>query len=199
MLTTGKLVGFLLTKEYEPARGFYEGKLGFAFVSQDQFALVMRAGENMIRMVKMPDFRPLKSTVLGREVGEVGAVVTWLAGRGVETEVSVGAGPGSRDLDDARRGQGGVVQRSGWKCVVGKPAREVRSEPFAKQDAASGDSEAAGLVDALGKGIGDVGVGGHFRAALCARPIFGGVKKRGADALAATRFRDEPTFHVAYR
>jgi len=86
MLTTGKLVGFLLTKEYEPARGFYEGKLGFAFVSQDQFALVMRAGENMIRMVKMPDFRPLKSTVLGREVGEVGAVVTWLAGRGVETE-----------------------------------------------------------------------------------------------------------------
>jgi catechol 2,3-dioxygenase-like lactoylglutathione lyase family enzyme len=86
MLTTGKLVGFLLTKDYEQAREFYEGKLGFEFVSLDQFALVMRAGENMIRIVKMPDFRPLKSTVLGWEVSDVGAVVTWLAGRGVQTE-----------------------------------------------------------------------------------------------------------------
>lgn len=92
-----------------------------------------------------------------------------------------------------------MVQGSRWKCVVGKPAWEVRSELLAKEDAASGDREAGGLVDALGKGIGDVGVRGHFRAALCARPTFRGVKKRGTDALTATRFRDEPTFHVAYR
>ena len=86
MLTTGKLVGFVLTKDYGPARGFYEGKLGFAFVSLDQFALVMRAGENLSRIVKMPDFSPLKSTVLGWEVGDAEAVVAWLAERGVETE-----------------------------------------------------------------------------------------------------------------
>jgi catechol 2,3-dioxygenase-like lactoylglutathione lyase family enzyme len=86
MLTAGRMVGFLLTKDYEKARGFYEGKLGFAFVSLDQFALVMRAGENMIRIVRMPDFVPLRSTVLGWEVGDIDAVVAWLSGRGVETE-----------------------------------------------------------------------------------------------------------------
>jgi len=86
MLTTGKMTGFLLTKDYEQARGFYEGKLGFEFVSLDQFALVLRAGENMIRMVKMADFAPLRSTVLGWEVHDAEAVVAWLARRGVETE-----------------------------------------------------------------------------------------------------------------
>ena len=86
MLTAGKMVGFVLTKDYEQARAFYEGKLGFDFVSLDQFALVMRAGENMIRIVKMPDFVPLRSTVLGWEVGDVEAMVGWLVGRGVAME-----------------------------------------------------------------------------------------------------------------
>jgi catechol 2,3-dioxygenase-like lactoylglutathione lyase family enzyme len=86
MLTAGKMVGFVLTKDYEQARAFYEGKLGFDFVSLDQFAMVMRAGENMIRIVKMPDFVPLRSTVLGWEVGDVEAVVGWLVGRGVAME-----------------------------------------------------------------------------------------------------------------
>jgi catechol 2,3-dioxygenase-like lactoylglutathione lyase family enzyme len=86
MLTTGKMVGFVLTKDYDGARAFYEGKLGFTFVSLDQFALVMRAGENMIRIVKMADFAALRSTVLGWEVGDIEAVVGWLSGRGVALE-----------------------------------------------------------------------------------------------------------------
>ena len=86
MLTAGKMVGFVLTKDYEQARVFYEGKLGFTFVSLDQFALVMRAGENMIRILKMPELVPLRSTVLGWEVGDVETVVGWLVGRGVAME-----------------------------------------------------------------------------------------------------------------
>ena len=86
MLTTGKMVGFLLTTDYEKARGFYEGKLGFTFVILNQFALVMRAGENLVRIVKAAEFAPLRSTVLGWEVADVEAVVGWLAARGVETE-----------------------------------------------------------------------------------------------------------------
>jgi catechol 2,3-dioxygenase-like lactoylglutathione lyase family enzyme len=86
MLTTGKMVGFLLTTDYEKARAFYEGKLGFTFVVLNQFALVMRAGENLVRIVKPAAFTPLPSTVLGWEVADVEAVVVWLAGRGVETE-----------------------------------------------------------------------------------------------------------------
>jgi len=86
MLTTGKMVGFVLTKDYDGARAFYEGKLGFAFVALTPFALVMRSGENLVRIVKMVDFVPLKNTVLGWVISAIEAVVGWLAGQGVETE-----------------------------------------------------------------------------------------------------------------
>jgi len=86
MLTTGKMVGFILTKDYDLARSFYEGKLEFTFVIQNQFALVMRAGQNLVRIVKAPDFEPMRSTVLGWEVGDVEAVVSWLQSRGVAME-----------------------------------------------------------------------------------------------------------------
>jgi catechol 2,3-dioxygenase-like lactoylglutathione lyase family enzyme len=86
MLTTGKMIGFVLTKDYEKAQAFYEGKLGFEFVSHDGHALAVRAGENMIRIVKMADFTPLRSTVLGWQVSDLETVVDWLVGRGVEME-----------------------------------------------------------------------------------------------------------------
>jgi catechol 2,3-dioxygenase-like lactoylglutathione lyase family enzyme len=86
MLTGGKLVGFLTTTDYEKARAFYEGKLGFEFVSLDQFALAMRAGKNMIRITKVETFKPAQGTVLGWEVADVKAVVLWLSSRDVVTE-----------------------------------------------------------------------------------------------------------------
>jgi catechol 2,3-dioxygenase-like lactoylglutathione lyase family enzyme len=86
MLTGGKLVGFLTTTDYEKARAFYEGKLGFEFVSLDQFALAMRAGKNMIRITKVETFKPAQGTVLGWEVDDVKAVVLWLGSRDVVTE-----------------------------------------------------------------------------------------------------------------
>jgi catechol 2,3-dioxygenase-like lactoylglutathione lyase family enzyme len=84
MLASMNMMGFLLTKDYAKARAFYEGRLAFEFVSLDQFALVMQAGQNMIRIVKVPTFTPLESTVLGWQVGDIEAVVHWLAKRGVE-------------------------------------------------------------------------------------------------------------------
>jgi predicted enzyme related to lactoylglutathione lyase len=83
MLASMEMVGFLLTKDYEKARGFYEGNLGFDFVSLDQFALVMQAGKSTIRIVKVPDFTPLRSTVLGWKVDDIEAMVDWLTKRGV--------------------------------------------------------------------------------------------------------------------
>ena len=66
MLTGSKLVGFLTT-DYEKARAFYEGKLGFEFISLDQFALAMRWDENMIRITKAENFKPaLQGAVDGR-------------------------------------------------------------------------------------------------------------------------------------
>jgi catechol 2,3-dioxygenase-like lactoylglutathione lyase family enzyme len=85
-LASGKIVGFLLTKNYDEARAFFEGKLGLQFVSVDQYALVMRAGGNVIRIAKVQDFTPAQSTVLGWEVQNIEEVVTWLQERGVTFE-----------------------------------------------------------------------------------------------------------------
>ena len=86
MLASGKMIGFLFTNDYEAAREFYEGKLGCEFVSQDQFALALRLGGHMIRIVKMPNFEAARATVLGWEVGDIEAVTGWLKGRGVKLE-----------------------------------------------------------------------------------------------------------------
>lgn len=86
MLASGKIVGFVPTKDYDKARAFYEGKLGFEFMSLDQFALVMRAGDHMIRIAKVQNFTPLQGTILGWEVENIEAVVIWLRDRGVATE-----------------------------------------------------------------------------------------------------------------
>jgi catechol 2,3-dioxygenase-like lactoylglutathione lyase family enzyme len=86
MLTQGKIIGFVLTKDYDKARAFYEGKLGLEFVSLDQYALVMKAGEHMIRIAKVPNFTPLQGTVLGWEVEKIEAIAAWLRDRGVAIE-----------------------------------------------------------------------------------------------------------------
>jgi catechol 2,3-dioxygenase-like lactoylglutathione lyase family enzyme len=86
MLAQNKMVGFVPTKDWDGAKAFYVEKLGFSFVSQDQFALVVRAGESKIRIAKMPNFTPLQGTILGWEVSDIEGVVKWLKGRGVETE-----------------------------------------------------------------------------------------------------------------
>jgi len=86
MFHPGKLVGFLSTTDYEKARAFYEGKLGFEFVSLDQFALAFRVGANMIRIGKHDSFTPAQGTVLGLEVEDVRAAVLQLKELGVSTE-----------------------------------------------------------------------------------------------------------------
>jgi catechol 2,3-dioxygenase-like lactoylglutathione lyase family enzyme len=86
MLASGKMVGFLLTQDYDQARAFYENKLGFEFISLDQFALVMKIGGHMVRISKVPDFTPVRSTVLGWEVEDIEAAITWLKKQGVALE-----------------------------------------------------------------------------------------------------------------
>lgn len=83
MLASSKIVGFVPTKDSASARSFYEGKMGFQFVSDDMFVLVMRAGETMIRIAKAKDFTPAPYTVLGWEVSNIEQVVAWLQKRGV--------------------------------------------------------------------------------------------------------------------
>lgn len=86
MLASAKMVGFVPTKDYDKARAFYEGKLGFQFVSLDQFALVVRVGGHNIRIAKVPNFTPLQGTILGWEVNNIEATATWLRDKGVPLE-----------------------------------------------------------------------------------------------------------------
>jgi catechol 2,3-dioxygenase-like lactoylglutathione lyase family enzyme len=86
MLASAKLVGFIPTKDYAHARAFYEGELGFQFISLDQFALVLSVGGHKIRITKIPNFTPLQGTNLGWEVQDIAAVARWLKDRGVPPE-----------------------------------------------------------------------------------------------------------------
>lgn len=86
MLSESKMVAFLFTKDYDRAKAFFADKLGFEFVSLDQFALAMRCGENMVRVAKLPNFTPAQGTVLGWEVENIENAVAWLKQRGVTPE-----------------------------------------------------------------------------------------------------------------
>ena len=86
ILGASKVVTFVPVTDMAKARAFYEGKLGFEFISHDQFALVVKVGGHMIRISKMPNFVPLQGTILGWEVDNIEAVVGWLKERGVPVE-----------------------------------------------------------------------------------------------------------------
>ncbi len=86
MLESAKMIGFVLTTDYDRARAFYERTLGFEFVGQDGHALVVKAGQHMIRISKAPNFIALPSTVLGWEVTNIEQAVAWLTSKGVATE-----------------------------------------------------------------------------------------------------------------
>jgi catechol 2,3-dioxygenase-like lactoylglutathione lyase family enzyme len=86
MLASNRMVGFVPTKDSKKARAFYEGKLGFQFVSDDAFALVMKAGETTIRVAKAQNFMPAQYTVLGWAVDDIEKVVAWLKKQGVGFE-----------------------------------------------------------------------------------------------------------------
>jgi hypothetical protein len=47
------------------------------------FALVVRAGETMIRIAKAHDFTPAPYTVLGWEVANIEEIAAWLQKHGV--------------------------------------------------------------------------------------------------------------------
>jgi catechol 2,3-dioxygenase-like lactoylglutathione lyase family enzyme len=129
MLAASKLIGFVPTLDSAKAREFYEGKLGFRFVSDDMFALVVSAGENMIRIAKAKEFTPAPYTVLGWEVRSIEEVVAWLEERGVVFEkYPRGSGQGTRHMGRARRRQSCLVQRSRRQRALGEPTQIDRAE-----------------------------------------------------------------------
>ena len=86
MLGSKKIVGFVPTRDSKKARSFYEGALGLRFVSEDPFALVLDANGIMVRVSKVPEFKPQQFTILGWEVSDIEDAVSGLQKHGVRCE-----------------------------------------------------------------------------------------------------------------
>ena len=84
MLTNTPIIGLIPAHDAERARIFYEEKLGLSFLSDDGFAIVVKANETIIRIVRMGEFTPVPYTILGWEVANIEEIVAGLTAKGVE-------------------------------------------------------------------------------------------------------------------
>jgi catechol 2,3-dioxygenase-like lactoylglutathione lyase family enzyme len=83
MLAGSHINGFFPTKDSKKAREFYEGVLGLTFVSENEYVVTFRSGDEQIIGQKGTKFEPLHRTILGWEVKDIEKVVSYLRDRGV--------------------------------------------------------------------------------------------------------------------
>jgi len=104
-------VCFLATTDYERARGFYEGVLGLAVRSQDEFALVLQAKNLKLRIVRLEQVTPAPHTVFGFETSDVRETLQALKARGVVFErfAAFGAAQDADGVWTPPGGSGGVA------------------------------------------------------------------------------------------
>jgi catechol 2,3-dioxygenase-like lactoylglutathione lyase family enzyme len=86
MLGSKKIMAFVPTRDSNKARSFYEGVLGLRFVSEDPFALVLEANGILVRVAKVPEFKPQQFTILGWQVSDIEEAVSGLQKKGVHFE-----------------------------------------------------------------------------------------------------------------
>lgn len=79
-------MGFLAVSDFARARAFYEGVLGLEFVSQGDFALMLRSGPIFVRFAVPPERVAAPYTVFGWRVADIDSAVTALSGKGVTFE-----------------------------------------------------------------------------------------------------------------
>jgi catechol 2,3-dioxygenase-like lactoylglutathione lyase family enzyme len=86
MLAAQNIVAFIPTTDFARARAFFEGKLGLEFKYEDGSALVLDANGIMLRIAKVPDFAPVRFTILGWEVNGIHEIVEKLGQQGIKFE-----------------------------------------------------------------------------------------------------------------
>lgn len=85
-------VGFVLTSDRERAKAFYSDLMGFALLSEDDFAAVYDMAGLIVRLTDIAGHTPSPHTVLGWTVPDIRATVSALRGRGVAFLVYDGFG-----------------------------------------------------------------------------------------------------------
>jgi catechol 2,3-dioxygenase-like lactoylglutathione lyase family enzyme len=83
MAAPGSLIGFVPITDADRSKSFYVETVGLEFVKDDGFALVLRSGENMVRLARMPQVTPVQGTILGWETATIEADVTALTEKGI--------------------------------------------------------------------------------------------------------------------
>jgi catechol 2,3-dioxygenase-like lactoylglutathione lyase family enzyme len=86
MLGSQNIVAFVPTRDAKKAREFYEGVLGLPVLGEDGFALVLNANGIMVRVAKVPEYKPYPFTILGWEIADIEKTVTELTQKGVRFE-----------------------------------------------------------------------------------------------------------------
>jgi catechol 2,3-dioxygenase-like lactoylglutathione lyase family enzyme len=85
MLATAPAIAFVPSTDLARSRAFYEGVLGLPVLSEDAFAVVVRAGTGTIRITNVgAELRAQPFTVLGWAVAALDTEIAELGGRGVE-------------------------------------------------------------------------------------------------------------------
>ena len=85
MLGQATAVGFVSTTDEARARAFYEGVLGLT-VHKDDFALVARVGDGLLRITTLPEFKASQAPAFGFKVDDIAAAVAGLTSQGVAFE-----------------------------------------------------------------------------------------------------------------
>jgi len=98
MLGSTRIMAFIPTRDATKARAFYEGLLGLRVVSEDQFALVLDANGIMVRVTKVPEFKPQQFTILGWAVPNVEQAVSGLQKEGSTSKDTVSRGQDDRGI-----------------------------------------------------------------------------------------------------
>jgi catechol 2,3-dioxygenase-like lactoylglutathione lyase family enzyme len=80
------VMAFAVIRDAAAARAFYEGTLGLSVMMEDSMALVLTAGDTVIRLQKIADHQPRPYTVLGWRVTDIEATLSRLRAAGVEPE-----------------------------------------------------------------------------------------------------------------
>ncbi|WP_199228467.1 MULTISPECIES: VOC family protein [unclassified Caulobacter] len=105
----GTPVAFIHVSDRQRALDFYGQALGLAVRSSDPFGDFLEAGEALIRLTALPDFKAGAHPVFGWNVADIEAAVRTLAGRGVVFTIYEGFGQDALGIWTAPDGKAKVA------------------------------------------------------------------------------------------
>jgi catechol 2,3-dioxygenase-like lactoylglutathione lyase family enzyme len=91
-LTAAKPIMFILVRDRERARAFYEDVLGLRRLREDHFAIVYDLAGTPLRLTTVENHQAQPHTVIGWQVTDIVSAVRELAAKGVKFAVYPGMG-----------------------------------------------------------------------------------------------------------